>query len=90
MKDAECPYCGAEIEISHEDGYGLEEGTIFNQECPRCWMVFAFTTSVSYYYDTKQAPCLNGGEHKFKRTVTFPAEFARMRCSVCGEERPLP
>ena len=25
MYDVECPYCGAEIEINHDDGYGYEE-----------------------------------------------------------------
>ena len=29
----ECPYCGADVEINHDDGYGLEEDLIFKQEC---------------------------------------------------------
>ena len=26
MSDEKCPYCGHEIEICHDDGYGYEEG----------------------------------------------------------------
>ena len=32
-KDVECPYCGAELEINHDDGYGYEEDGIYEQEC---------------------------------------------------------
>jgi hypothetical protein len=26
MNDIECPYCDAENEVCHDDGYGYEEG----------------------------------------------------------------
>jgi len=61
--DVECPYCGKPQEINHDDGYGYEEDEPHNQECGDCGKVFAFTTSISFYYDAYQADCLNDGEH---------------------------
>lgn len=87
--DVECPYCGAGQEICHDDGYGYKEGELFQQECPKCERAFVFTTSISFYYEAYKADCLNGAEHKFKPTRTFPKEFTKMRCEDCGEEREL-
>ena len=51
MSDVTCPYCGTEQEINHDDGYGLEEGTDFEQECVSCEKEFSFTTNISFSYN---------------------------------------
>ena len=33
MKDVECPYCYADQEINHDDGYGFDEDQLYEQEC---------------------------------------------------------
>lgn len=86
---AECPYCGKEVGIIHDDGYGYEEDQIYNQECS-CGKTFAFKTIIIFDYDTFKADCLNGGEHNYEKTRTYPPEFARLRCKDCGHEKPLP
>lgn len=87
INDVECPYCGAGQEINHDDGYGYEEGEIFNQECGSCGKTFAYTTSISFYYKASKADCLNGGEHDFKPVVHFPRYWPDWaRCSDCGYE----
>lgn len=87
MKDVECPYCGKPVEINHEDGYGYSEDDIYNQRCLECGKTFSYTTHVSYSYDVNKADCLNGGEHKYKPTVTFPKIFTQMECEACGDRR---
>lgn len=89
MKDAKCPYCGKEVEINHDDGYGFEEDELHQQECEHCDKIFTFTTYISFSYRTYIADCLNGGDHVFKKTITLPPEAARLRCKNCGEERPI-
>lgn len=87
--DVECPYCGAEQEINHDDGYGYEEDQIHEQDCTECGKAFAYTTAISYYYEAKKADCLNGAPHDFKPTHTTPKRYTRMQCGDCGEERQL-
>ena len=91
MKDIECPYCGAEQDINHDDGVGYDESTIHHQECDECNKIFAYTTYVSFSYTVEQADCLNDGEHNWEPTCTYPIEYTKMRCPMCGEERkPTP
>lgn len=87
MKDVECPYCGAELEINHDDGYGYSESDIHQQQCGKCERYFTYTTSISFYYSVEKADCLNDGEHVYKKTCTYPPEFAKLRCIICGEEK---
>ena len=87
--DTNCPYCNAETEIDHDDGYGYEEDGKHEQECGECEKTFTFTISILYCYETEQADCLNGGEHKFEKTATFPKEFSQMRCTMCDKEREM-
>lgn len=88
MKDATCPYCGAAVKIDHDDGYGYEEGTMHQQECV-CGKTFTYCTAIHFTYTTHQAECLNDGEHDYKKTATYPPEFARMRCRTCGDEKAI-
>lgn len=87
MRDVNCPYCDAEVEINHDDGYGYGEDEVFEQECGECEKHFVYTTSISFSYDAKQADCLNDGEHSWKPTATHPREFTKMRCTVCDNTR---
>lgn len=40
-------------------------------------------------YNKEYAECLNGGEHKYEPTKTIPVEAIRLRCTDCGDEKPL-
>lgn len=51
MSDVKCPYCDAEQEINHDDGYGYEEGEEHEQHCYNCEKEFKFTTSISFNYE---------------------------------------
>lgn len=53
--DVECPYCGEGQEINHDDGYGYEEGEIFQQHCHGCCKTFAFTTCISFCHEAAMA-----------------------------------
>lgn len=86
-KDTNCPYCGADIEINHDDGYGYEQNELHQQECWGCGRVFTYTTGITYFYETFKANCLNGGEHEWLPTITFPKEYTRMHCAACDKKR---
>lgn len=83
----QCPYCNSEIEINHDDGYGYEEDGVYQQECRFCKKNFVFRTTIHFSYDLDKADCLNGAEHNFRPTVTYPKEATRMRCLMCNDER---
>ena len=87
MSDINCPYCGAEQDINHDDDYGIAEDEVYEQECSECEKIFAFNTGFILVYEAWKADCLNGAEHKYKRTDTYPREFTKMRCTDCHHER---
>ena len=87
--DVECPYCEKRIEINHDDGYGYEEDELHEQECPECEKQFVYRTVISIHHEAMTADCLNGVPHAYKKTATYPPEFAKFRCSMCGDEQPL-
>lgn len=87
MEDVECPYCGEWQEINHDDGYGYEEDENFKQECDNCGKTFAYTTSISYYYEATKSDCLNGGKHNLHPVEHYPTVFPDwVKCSDCGYE----
>lgn len=88
MSDVECPYCGEEQEINHDDGYGYEEGRTYEQECADCEKNFAFTTSISFYYDASKADCLNGAEHNYAPVCSTARDIWPdwKRCKDCDHE----
>ncbi len=91
MKDLKCPYCNHEQDIDTDNSENYLEDMIHNQQCSNCEKYFAFTTSISFYYTPNKADCLNGSEHKWDATHTFPKEYTEMRCDDCGESRkPTP
>jgi len=85
--DVDCPYCGKSQEINHDDGYGYVEDEAYEQECGECEKIFVFHTSINYNYSVNTADCLNGGEHRYRKTNTFPKRYTRMRCLDCSHER---
>lgn len=85
--DVNCPYCNHPQDINHDDGYGYSESDKHQQQCGKCNKYFVYTTSISFDYEAEQADCLNDGEHDWKPTSTFPKEYTKMECSMCGEER---
>ena len=85
MLGERCPYCGAEVEINHDDGYGLEENEIYEQECGSCEKTFVYTTTIHTSYNLRKADCLNDGQHEWVKTNTFPEYLARVVCRICGE-----
>lgn len=92
MSDVECPYCGADQEICHDDGYGYDEDAIHQQTCGECSKVFAYTTAIIMHYEAMQADCLNGGAHAFVRRKRFGIHGARdvLCCSMCDHEEAVP
>ncbi len=89
MSTDQCPYCLAEVEINHDDGYGYEEGELHHQECGSCDKTFVYQTCISIDHDTYKADCLNGGEHNYEKTKTIPEKYAKLRCTECWDDRPL-
>ena len=53
MSDVNCPYCKAEQEINHDDGYGYGEDESHEQQCVACNKEFKFTTSILYVYEVE-------------------------------------
>lgn len=88
MSDIECPYCGTDQEVCHDDGEGYEEDVRHEMECRDCEKSFVFTTSICFYYSPAKAPCLNGGEHEYKATCTVPRRSTKMQCQYCEVNRP--
>lgn len=89
MNDCNCPYCDAEIEINHDDGYGYSEDEVHQQQCSDCGKTFTYTTSISFSYDTEKADCLNGAPHNWKPTASYPKCATKMLCDMCGEYRDM-
>lgn len=91
MSDMECPYCGADQEVCHDDGHGYAEGVAHEHTCSQCKKVFVFQTSISFYYEPSKADCLNGGEHALKFARHYPERYSMMRCKDCDYQRkPTP
>lgn len=78
-----CPYCDKEVEINHDDGY--DDGEIYNDYCGHCGKYFVYTTTIIISHSLYQADCLNGSDHNFVKTNTYPPEYAKIRCDICGE-----
>jgi len=87
--DINCPYCDAELEVNHDDGFGYNENVKHQMECDECGKNFVFETVISFSYYPEKADCLNGAKHNYKLTHTCPKEFSKMNCSDCDDEREL-
>jgi hypothetical protein len=89
--DLECPYCGAENEVCHDDGAGYEEDVCHEMQCCECEKNFVFTTYISFSYTPYKADCLNDGEHQWEIVLGYPKhkELAEMRCKDCDKRRNM-
>lgn len=86
-KDIDCPYCGHYQDIDHDDGYGYQEDTAHNQQCESCDKTFVYFTSISFYYESQKADCLNGSEHDYYPSCTVPRRYTKMVCKYCDDQR---
>lgn len=90
MNDVDCPYCGFDQEVCHDDGFGYDEDTLHEMGCEECGKVFVFSTSIMFHYSPEKADCLNGSRHRLRRTHTYPVKHARLRCETCDLEKQIP
>ena len=79
-----CPYCEKSIEIYCDE---FIDGETSNQKCEYCGKVFAFGVKIVTEYHLKKAPCLNGGEHDWELSYTFPGCRHWVECKNCGKSR---
>jgi len=86
IMDLECPYCEKEID-DPDDCY--EPCVDYEHECQHCEKNFVFVVEYTRHYSAKKSECLNGAPHQYKKTATYPPEFARMRCVDCGHEEDI-
>ena len=88
MADMQCPYCGADQKVNHDDGAGYSEDVAHEHECSACEKVFTFTTFISFSYYPIKADCLNDdGDHDLKFCKSWPEEYSTMRCKCCDYQR---
>jgi hypothetical protein len=83
MNEIECPYCRAEQEYN---GDGLSDDESEEVQCEICEKNFMITACVSVSYDSRKCDCLNGAEHRFQDTRSFPRITygkIRMKCDYC-------
>jgi hypothetical protein len=86
--DLQCPYCGADQEVNHDDGAGYDENKLHEQDCRECGKTYVFETLISVDYTPHKADCLNGAEHILKFRKSWPHTHSRMCCQDCDYERP--
>lgn len=85
--DVNCPYCNAELEINHDDGYGYAEDRKHTQECCVCGKSFTYQTTIRFYYEVEKADCLNGEPHNLTAVTHLPFCWPDwVTCKTCGYE----
>lgn len=89
MDSVECPYCGSEEEINHDDGFSYDVNVTHQMQCSNCEKHFVFTTAICFTYYPEKADCLNDSKHDYQPTHTFPKAFTEMRCTMCDDTRDL-
>lgn len=87
MSDMQCPYCGADQEVCHDDGHGYAEDVRHEHTCSECEKTFVFTTMIVLYYTPHKADCLNGSPHELKMSSSWPRRYSKMHCIHCDYER---
>ena len=83
MDEIECPYCQ---HTWNYDGDGLGDDESEECQCEKCEKSFMIKASVSISYESTACPCLNGEDHKFVDTRSFPRITygkIRMKCDYC-------
>lgn len=88
MDDVECPYCGEEQEINHDDGHGYAGDTVHSQRCDGCGSNFGFETTKAFHYEVKKVPCLNGEDHVWEKVIHGPKYWPDwVRCKACSLDK---
>ena len=77
----ECPYCGAETDVCHDDGHGYAEGEAHRETCVECDKEFVFFTNITFSYNANKADCLNGGEHEWNPIMTRRKCYIEIECT---------
>jgi len=85
MDDLNCPYCNKAMDTLDDQS---DPGRLHERQCPYCGKHFVFEIEYAPIYTSRKADCLNGAEHDFVMTRTFPPEFARAECMTCRETAP--
>ena len=87
MSDFDCPYCGAPFDVCHDDGHGMDEDQVHEDQCPKCEKRFVFTTSLSVDHYAEKADCLNGAPHRMRPVIHYPPHWPDWkRCEDCRHE----
>ncbi|WP_228897794.1 hypothetical protein [Acidovorax sp. Leaf73] len=87
MSDMQCPYCGADQDVCHDDGAGYAEDVRHEHTCRECEKTFVFNTYISLDYTPRKADCLNGAPHELEMSKSYPRRYSKMRCRHCDYER---
>lgn len=91
MADLECPYCGHEQDVCHDDGFGYAEDRRHEVMCKGCRKSYVFTTAISFDYYPAAAECLNTGAHEWKMSSTYPRRYSKWECRHCdATKQPTP
>lgn len=88
MSDMECPYCGADQDVCHDDGFGYDESVKHEYQCSSCDKYFIFMTSISFHYEAEKADCLNGADHEMVEVCSSARNIWPdwKRCKHCEHE----
>lgn len=81
----ECPYCGyicPDVEYSEQP-----EGCPIEFECGNCEKLFLYQYSISIFFTTSIAECLNDGNHQWiQNNRWYPKKIGWVQCKICGRE----
>ena len=85
MSDLNCPYCGHDQDVNHDDGFGYDEGKKHEMQCYECDKHFIFETEIYFDYVPEKAECLNGGKHDIVEKVreTSFETITHIHCTTC-------
>ena len=87
MSDMQCPYCGADQEVCHDDGAGYSVDERHEHTCSVCDKTFVFTTFISVSYTPRKADCLNDAPHELAMSKSYSRRYSRMQCVHCDYQR---
>ncbi len=84
--DMQCPYCGADDDVCHDDGAGYAEDEAHQHWCGHCEKTYVFQTSIDFSYEPSKADCLNTDDdlHDWKH-IDDPWYPQKKICRVCEE-----
>jgi len=91
MSDVDCPYCGHEFRLCHDDGAHCQDDGREEEHCPGCSKIMMVRTVISYDHYTETAACLNTDDpsdedHNWGWEYVRGGDdyVKRFRCRNCG------